>query len=506
MANRLTIYFTSDTHGYIYPTDFINPGMLPRGLLRMPFEKDDNTLIIDGGDTLQGSPLTYYCHSQGIPMPCAKVMNDLQYDYFTLGNHDFNYGFDTLADYLQNTNAQCLCANVLNTSSALPILPYTVHTLENGLRIGLIGITTHWINLWEKPENLTQLNVTDTLAAAQNAAGALQGSVDLLIGIYHGGFERDLDTGKPVSDTDENIGWQLCETLPFDILLTGHQHLPTANKVIHGTHIAQTPGNAAAYVRLTVDEDGLIFSELCTPDAQPTMTPWLQMLYQDLTVWLDTPIGRLSQALQPQPKLTMALHGSPIADFINRVQLDVSGAQISCTALSNELSGFKKLVTVRDVVASYPFSNTLIVLQITGKVLKEALEQCATYFKVMPDSSLQIGDAFLKPKAAHYNYDYFYGIQYTFDLRMPTGTRVTSFTYQDKEIADSDTFTLVMNNYRATGAGGFDCYTHCQRIKEIQTEVSELILDYLGRHDLVHIPDKKSYTVIMPDGTNTTHS
>jgi len=83
MANCLTLYFTSDTHGYVYPTDFVSPGTLKQGLLRMPFQKDGNTLIIDGGDTLQGSPLTYYCHTKNKPLPCADVMNDLQYDYFT---------------------------------------------------------------------------------------------------------------------------------------------------------------------------------------------------------------------------------------------------------------------------------------------------------------------------------------------------------------------------------------------------------------------------------------
>ena len=76
------------------------------------------------------------------------------------------------------------------------------------------------------------------------------GKVDVLVGLYHGGFERDLETGKPRERTDENIGWRLCEELPFDILLTGHQHIPMANRVIHGTHVAQTPGNATAYVKL----------------------------------------------------------------------------------------------------------------------------------------------------------------------------------------------------------------------------------------------------------------
>ncbi|HPJ01504.1 MAG TPA: bifunctional UDP-sugar hydrolase/5'-nucleotidase [Candidatus Limiplasma sp.] len=498
MANRLTLYFTSDTHGYVYPTDFISPGTLSQGLLRMPFHKDGNTLIIDGGDTLQGSPLTYFCRTKGRPMPCADVMNDLRYDYITLGNHDFNYGYATLQDYLQRSNAQCLCANVHDQDGQLPILSYAVHTLQNGFRVGLIGIVTHWINLWEKPENLGSVTVSDTMEAARNAVDALHGQYDVLIGIYHGGFERDVESGKLLSETDENIGWRLCEALPFDVLLTGHQHIPMANKVIHGTHIAQTPGNARACVRLTIDQNGMISSRLCEPDAEPMIKPWDQTLYGDLTQWLDTPIGRLSRALAPEAKLAMALHGSPIADFINQVQLEASGAQISCAALSNEVSGFKAKVTVRDVVSSYPFANTLVVLRVTGQVLKTALEQCATYFKVSDTGKITIGDFFTKPKEAHYNYDYFAGIAYTFDLRKPIGERVVNLTYQGSPVTPDNSFSLVMNNYRATGAGGFDCYLPCPREKEIQTEVSELILNYLSEHTPIQIPDSNPYTIILP--------
>ncbi len=498
MANRLTLYFTSDTHGYVYPTDFVSPGTLKQGLLRMPFQKDGNTLIIDGGDTLQGSPLTYYCHAKNKPLPCADVMNDLQYDYFTLGNHDFNYGYTALKDYLDRSNAQCLCANVEDKTGQMPILPYTVHTLQNGLRVGLIGIVTNWITVWEKPEHLDNIRISDPMDAAKNAINALAGRYDVLIGTYHGGFERDLDTGVLTSTTDENIGWKLCEALPFDVLLTGHQHIPTANRVIHGTHIAQAPGNAKAYVRLTIDEDGSITSGLHLPDADPRIKPWEETLYNTLSHWLDTPIGQLSRALTPKPKLDMALHGSPIADFINRVQLEASGAQISCTALSNDVSGFKAEVTVRDVVSSYPFANTLVVLQVSGQVLKAALEQSASYFQVSPDGSLSISDFFVKPKEAHYNYDYFSGISYAFDLYKPVGARVVALEYQNKPVLPGDSFSLVMNNYRATGAGGYDCYLPCPRKKEILTEVSELILNYLSSHSPIHIADTAPYTVIVP--------
>ena len=501
MTAKLTVYFTSDTHGYLYPTNFADTQPRPMGMLAMSFPKDGNTLVIDGGDTLQGSPLTYYCHVRGIPMPMARAMNEAGYDYVTLGNHDFNYGYDTIAQHLETLQARCLCANVRDQRGLLPISSYTVHTLQNGLRVGLIGIVTDWVKLWETPENLTNFEISDPFEAARGAVEALQGQTDVLIGIYHGGLEKDPDTGKVLSTTSENIACKLCEKLPFDLLLTGHQHIAMANKTCNGVHVVQTPCNAAAYVRITMGEDGSFFSELITPPSRAALKPWEAELYDDLCEWLDRPIGKLSRAIWPEDKLSMALHSSPIADFINRVQLAASGADLSCTALGNELRGFDSKVTVRDVVASYVYSNTLVILEVTGKVLRLALEQCARYFAVDHAGQVAISDPFLRPKEAHYNYDYYLGVEYTMDLRQPEGSRITRLMRSGKPVEENDRFTLAMNNYRATGAGDFNFFTECKRVKEIQTEISELILNYLRERELVEIPDTKPYTVILPDRT-----
>ncbi len=501
MANRLTVYFTSDTHGYLYPTNFADDAPRAMGFFAMDFPKDENTLVIDGGDTLQGSPLTYYCHAEGLPMPCARAMNAMGYDYVTLGNHDFNYGLAPIRAHLQTLNAQCLCANVTDALGRLPIAPCAVRTLANGLRVGLVGGITSWVNRWEKPENLTGLTISDPYTAMRKAALALRGQVDILIGIYHGGFEKDVDTGRLLSNTDENIAARLCEELPFDILLTGHQHIAMAGKTYHGVHVAQTPCNGAAYIKLTVDGTGAIHSELCAPKLPARLEPWAQILYADLNRWLDRPIGRLSMPLMPAGKLDMALHGSPIARFFNMVQLAASGAEVSSTALGNEVRGFETAVTVRDVVASYTYSNTLVVLSVTGAVLRQALEQCATYFAVDAQGGVGIKETFLRPKAAHYNYDYFDGVEYTFDLRKPEGERVTRLTRGGVPVEAGDNLTLVTNSYRATGAGDFDFLQGCEHVREMQTEVSELILNYLREHDVVTVPQQGAYDVRLPDGS-----
>jgi len=484
--SKLTIYFTSDTHGYLYPNNFADKQPRPMGLLSMRFPKDANTLIIDGGDTIQGSPLTYFCKQQGRALPVAEAMNAMGYDYITLGNHDFNNGREYLLRHLQTLKAKCLCANVTDDLHQLPIGSAHVHTLGNGLRVGLVGIVTDWVNLWEKKENLVGLNVTDPFEAAQKAIEGLE--CDVLVGIYHGGVEKDLSDGRLIAKTDENIACRLCEELPFDLLLTGHQHIPMANCSWNGVHIVQTPCNATAYVKVTLDDDGRFHSELCTPEAQAPLTAAQERLWQALNAWLDQPIGRLSRAIWPGEKLEMAMEGSPIADFFNTVQLWASGADVSCAALSNELRGFDSEVTVRDVVASYVYSNTLVVLEVTGSVLKLALEQCARYFAVDEDGEISIARSFIEPKEAHYNFDYFSGVEYTYDLSRPEGSRVVSLRRQGREVAPEEKLTLCMCDYRATGAGDFECYLGCPRVREIQTEVSELILNYLFAHPLVEIP------------------
>lgn len=491
--SKLTIYFTSDTHGYLYANNFADKQPRPMGLLAMSFPKDENTLVIDGGDTIQGSPLTTFCKLHDRELPVAAAMNARGYDYVTLGNHDFNNGYDYLKRHLDALDARCLCANVTDLRGELPLTGATVHTLGNGLRVGLVGIVTDWVNRWEKPENMTELRVGDPLAAAREAIAALD--ADVIVGIYHGGVERDLTSGRLLSTTDENIACRLCEELHIDLLLTGHQHIPMANCQWHGTHIVQTPCNAAAYVKVTLEEDGF-HSELCNVPAAAKLTAAEASLWEELNVWLDRPIGHLSCAIWPEDKLRMAMHGSSIADFFNTVQLWASGADVSCAALGNEVRGFDSDVTVRDVVASYVYSNTLVVLQVTGEVLKTALEQCARYFAIQPDGSIAIADHFLYPKVAHYNYDYFSGIEYTFDLHKPEGERVVSLMRNGQPMRPEDTLSLVMCDYRATGAGDFDCYCTCERVKEIPTEVSELILEYLVEHPYVEIPPEHPCHII----------
>ena len=500
---QLKIYFTSDLHGYVYPTDYTDRTEKPMGILNIlsNYEKDGNTLIIDGGDTIQGSPFMTFLSSQSLKNhPLAHVMNEGGYDYVTLGNHEFNYGYDYLKSYLTNLNAKCLCANVIDRTDELPLFASDVKVMENGLKVGIIGFTTDFIPIWEKAHNLENFEVRDTFSSIRAIHDELKPQVDVLIGVYHGGFEYDLATHEQLSTSSENIAYKICKELAFDVLLTGHQHIPLKNHDLFGTHVVQPPHNASQYaqINLTFDEGQCqITSDLKPAGNTPTPALYeaLLPLQQQVQTWLDEPAGFLNQPLQPDERISMATEGSLLANFINQIQLEASGADLSCTSFANVVKGFNEKVTVRDIVSTYVYPNTLVVLEVTGAVLKEALEVCASYIHY-ENNELSVSRRFLQPKVAHYNYDFFSNVFYTFDLTQPVGSRVVSMRIHDKDVQPTDRFSLVMNNYRASGVGGYECLRGCKVLKEIPIEMTEIIIDYFIKHQHVTVDDRSFIHVI----------
>ena len=508
MEKTLTIFFTSDTHGYFAPVDYAAAAPAPTGLANCAanFVRDGNSLIIDGGDVLQGSPFTYWLQQRGSaegPFVPARLMNLAGYQFVTLGNHDFNYGREVLERYLDGLDARCLCANV----HGLPqVERSTVVTLENGLRVGLTGVTTSFIPVWEKPEHLTGIRVTDAVEAAREALEELRAAgADLTVCIYHGGFENDIPTGRPLSDTAENQAWRMCQELDFDVLLTGHQHMALPAAHIRNTWTCQPPDKARSYIRMAVSvrDDGSVRAESALLPAggrtEPDMAAYLGEMHDEVSRWLDLPVGALDTALMPEDHLEMAVHGSLIANFFNQVQLDASGADLSATCLGNEVRGFDRAVSIRDVVATYIYPNTLATIRVNREILRKALERSAEYFDLDEDGKLRVSDSFLHPKEEHYNFDYISGIEAAIDISRPRGQRVLSIRRNGQELPPNTSLTLCLNNYRAAGSGGYEFYTECEVLNDTPVEVVELIMDYITKHKKITVDRTRWLTVYNGD-------
>ena len=215
---------------------------------------------------------------------------------------------------------------------------------------------------------------------------------------------------------------------------------------------------------------------------------------KELQGYLDKEIGHFKNDIILEDIFTARLKGHPFINFLHKVQLDISNADFSVLSLFDSAIGFKKNVSIRDVLINYPYPNTLKVLKIKGSKLKEAIEKSATYF-VVENGEARINEEFLVPKVQNYNYDTYAGLTYEIDLNKEFGNRVVSMKKDGEEIDLNKDYTVVLNNYRASNTSIYPSYKGCEVVKEINLDMSEIILDYIQKHKKITVDDKYNYFI-----------
>lgn len=497
MSKKIRILFTSDVHGTILPIRCSDRQEESMGLAKIAalFDvyRDENTICIDNGDLIQGSPMAFYFnyHYPKEISPVTKVVKEMKYDYLNLGNHDFNFGIDTLFRHLEESKTPCLTNNIQVQGKKLAPL-YRIHEFPNGVRIALFGIVTNFITQWEKPETLKEMSIELPLETAKRAVRAIKENekVDLIVGVYHGGFERDLETGEPTEKlTGENIGYQLCEELEIDVLLTGHQHRSLQGMCCK-TIVLQTTHNGREVGLIDIDLEQKIHEVKLLPvdkGINQEIVDSLKSLDIEFQTWLDKPLGKADQSLKIVDRFQARLHKHPVVSFMNQVQLDKTKADFSAVALFNEAEGFNQEITMRDIVSTYVYSNTLWVLELTGHTLKEFLEKCAEYFSKNENGEIVVDESFVYPKPTHFNYDMMDGLEYTIEVSNSKGQRITSITKDGKPLDLEKRYTLALSNYRASGSGNFDMLKGATILSEGSDEMVDLLAQYILDHPYLKI-------------------
>ncbi|WP_164821794.1 bifunctional metallophosphatase/5'-nucleotidase [Paenibacillus koleovorans] len=556
----LTILSTSDIHGHIIPKHYANHLPQEAGLAKIATlvererARGGPVLWIDNGDLIQGTPLAYY-QARIAPdraNPLIAAMNELQVDAAAIGNHEFNYGLDHLRRAVGESQFPWLAANIVDAASGEPVFgkPYFVRELEGGVRVAVLGLCTPYIPNWENPSHIAGLGFLDAVETAKRWVAKLRDEerADVVVVTYHGGFERDLETGEQTeTPTDENQGYALCRDVPgIDVLLTGHQHRTIAGVRVNGVVVSQPGhrGENVAKVSLQLElREGRGWavaggsSELLSVAGVEADERVLQLVdeAERLTQsWLDTPMGRVEGDMVVRDPMEVRLGDSPLIEFINKVQMDISGARISNTALFAEDSpGIPSNVTMRDIVSNYIYPNTLKVIRISGQDMRDALELSASYFARSDGSGstgtgdweggdsgaaywrgraveeevdeggaaywrgrVAVNPKFLTPKPQPYNYDMWEGISYVLDIRRPEGDRVVQLDFEGEPVRMDAEYDVVMNNYRSGGGGNYLMFKDKPVVRDIPTDVSELIADYILRRGTIEATLDRNWKVV----------
>lgn len=502
---RVTVLATTDLHGHVFPINYGNNQPSADGLARVATlirtarKEVPDLLLVDCGDTIQGTPLAYYHNriNNGPIDPMMLAMNALGYASMTLGNHEYNFGLEVLHKARGEARFPWLSANTLRRGTDDPAFtPYVVREVA-GVRVGILGLTTPAIPSWENPANFAGLSFIDPVASAKRWVEVLrtQEKVDVVVATVHFGLNQSLADGRtpPGEMNNENPTLTLAREVPgIDLMFLAHTHQNVAGLSVNGVLISQAgrwgdrlaradvylerPDRSARWRILAKASTTLPITLTTTPD--PEILDLVRPYHEATQTWLSQPVGHSQQALSSRES---RLRDTAIIDLIHRVQLDVGKADISfAAAFTLDAALPAGDVTVRDLAALYVYENTLAVVELTGADVKAALEHAAGYFR--PYQAGLTPAELIDPAIPGYNFDTAEGVEYTLDLRRPLGDRVVDLRFQGAPIDPARRFRVAINNYRLNGGGGYRMFRNARVVDQANQEIRELMIDWVRRH------------------------
>jgi 2',3'-cyclic-nucleotide 2'-phosphodiesterase/3'-nucleotidase len=457
-------------------------------------------MLIDSGDTIQGTPVQYYHNKKNnIPRdPMMLVMSSLHYDSMTVGNHEYNFGLKVLEKARSEADFPFLSANTYDKDSQQThYKPYIVKEVS-GVRVGILGLTTPGIPNWENVPNYAGLEFREPVAEARKWVAELRNKerADLVIVAMHMGLEEDLRTGEinPGQVPNENRAVAIAREVPgVDAIFMGHTHRDTPAVYINGVLITQANywgrhlaradfymENANGHWRVYAKAARTIpVDDKVEPD--PEVLKLAAPYDEETQKWLSRVIGESGEELTAKDS---RFRDTAILDLIQRVQLDEGKADVSMVAPFNlEARIAKGPVTVRDISGLYVYENTLVVLEVTGQQLKEALEHSAKFFR--PYEAGKSPADLVNDKVPSYNFDLAEGVDYDIDIRRPIGDRIQNLRFHGKPLALTQKLRLATNNYRVNGGGGYVMYKGAPVVYRSSEEIREMIIDWVESHKTI---------------------
>ena len=498
-TQTLRILQTTDIHGYIYPYDYYAARPANRGLakvatlIRQARATQPNSLLIDCGDTIQGSPLEAV-HQAAVRAgktrqadPMILAMNELRYDAMVVGNHEFNYGLGNLTAARKASRFPWLSAN---TSGPSGFVPYIVKTVA-GVRVAVIGLTTGGIPNWERPENYPGLAWQDQVEAARRTLQQIEPKhPDIVILAVHGGLDRDLKTQRtnPTAMPNDNMVYQLAEAFPqVDLILYGHTHQADPGTRIGGVLIVQARnwGQSLAQIDFTLARKNKRWTVL---QKQSQLIPVTEQTPADAAITrLTAPYHEATEAYLKTPvaesaaELTGALgrfEDTAVVDAIHEVQLHYTKADVSFTSLFQPSVRIPQgPVTVREMASLYVFDNELYTVEGDGRMLRAALENSARFFLTCPEATCTQGPL-INNAVPGFNFDMAQGVQYEIDLNAPAGQRIKNLMYKGAPLKDDQPLKIAVNSYRAAGSAGYEMFRNGKISYRSGREIRDLLIEY----------------------------
>jgi len=478
----VTILHTNDVHGR-WPAGayYGNPNGMAylASLIADERAHNPNALLLDAGDNFQGNAFAQYFRNS-TPNPIAGGLNLLDYDAFTIGNHEYNFGPTTFATMLGQLDLPILGAANTDDDGSYGfindnVLDY-VNLDVNGRKVSVFGLTVPDIPLYELPTNIPGLTFYEAIPTSEALVPQIRAdeNPDVLVALTHLGYD--------VYKGDINCDTELAKAVPgIDVIIGGHSHtkldpavMVTSDANPNGTLIAQAQKYALYLGKINVgflDGEMVLREGYLIPageaEADPTLTAYLQPFVDELETYTEQEIGDTLAPLDALEAYTQETNGA-------NLQTDAAVWELAAHGIASDfhLSGAmsnKKVaddaspanpvtLTVGDMYDLMPYENSLVVMEMNGPKIKQILERSYRnwyYYNYVPGWG----------GYSHYTtcmLDINGGNQIRYVdgyPELPTGDNVYSLRIGDQAVDfdDADTFYNVSTvNYVAAGSCNFN--------------------------------------------------
>lgn len=491
-------------------------------LIQHARQQATNAVLVDNGDILQGSPLGDYVAAKGLQPgdihPVYKVMNTLDYVVGNIGNHEFNYGLEYLKNAIAGAKFPSINANVIDAKTQKPLFtPYIISvtpvTDRDGkahtLRIGYIGFVPPQILVWDKANLLDKVMVSDIIETAKCYVPEMRKhGADLVVAIPHSGL-----TQEPYKLMAENSVYHLSQVPGIDAIMFGHAHAVFPSKdfinvigadIDHGL-LNGVPavmpgqwGDHLGVVDLQLNNDSgnwrvagakaearPIYDKEHTRSLAAQDANLVKVLAEDnkgTREFVSQPIGKSEGNMYSYLAL---VQDDPTVQIVNNAQKayvehhiqgdpDLADLPVLSAAAPFKVGGRKNdpasfaevekgQLTLRNATDLYLYPNTLVVVKVSGKEVKEWLECSAGQFNHIDVNSGKPQGLINWDGFRTYNFDVIDGVNYQIDVSQPArydgecqlindkAERIKQLTFNGKPTDPDATFLVATNNYRAYG-------------------------------------------------------
>ncbi|WP_282205418.1 bifunctional metallophosphatase/5'-nucleotidase [Kitasatospora fiedleri] len=539
-----TVMGTTDLHGHVLNWEYFTDseyddaahndvGLAKISTLVEQVRKEKGrgrTLLIDAGDTIQGTQLSYY-YARIEPItgkrpprhPMAAAMNAMGYDAAALGNHEFNYGIPLLRAYQRQLDFPLLGANAVNVKDEKPAFPpYVIRELHLGhgrpVRVGILGLTNPGIAIWDKANVQGQLafpgipEIAAKWVPKVRAAGA-----DVVVITAHTGVDGSSSWGDQLPYA-ENAGARIAADVPgVDAILVGHAHKEVPQRIVVNTATGKNVVLSEpalwgerltcfdfeveyARGRWTVTGVSARLLNSNTVAEDPKIVKLVKDQHRKVVAYVNQVIGTCKETLSIAES---RFKDTPIIDLIGRVQADtvrdaLAGGPYAALPVLAQAAPFNRTavipagqVKLRDAAGLYIYENTLEARVLTGAQLKDYLEYSAKYYaQVAPGAPID-RDALTNQadNTPDYNYDSIYGLSYDIDIAQPVGSRITNLSHQGAPVDPAAEFVLAVNNYRASGGGNFPHVAAARQVWADSDEIRNTMITWVKARGVIDPAD-----------------